>query len=122
MFLFFAFAGTQVANSSASSSGNQSTELPQGPNPTILLYISLAFAFSLTVNAWIFFRVSGGLFNPAVSDSIGLLYFLSKRNLWAGVKARLTLFTGNARTLSRRCGSVRQRSIYLHCTNAGCYG
>ena len=31
------------------------------------LYISLSFGFSLAVNAWIFFRVSGGLFNPAVS-------------------------------------------------------
>lgn len=66
MFLFFAFAGTQVANTPATTSGSQSTEIPQGPNPITLLYISLAFAFSLTVNAWIFFRVSGGLFNPAV--------------------------------------------------------
>jgi aquaporin related protein len=30
------------------------------------LYISLSFGFSLMVNAWIFFRISGGLFNPAV--------------------------------------------------------
>jgi glycerol uptake facilitator-like aquaporin len=34
---------------------------------TYRLYISLSFGFSLAVNAWIFFRVSGGLFNPAVS-------------------------------------------------------
>lgn len=70
MFLFFAFAGTQVANTPATTAGSQSTEIPQGPNPTALLYISLAFAFSLTVNAWIFFRVSGGLFNPAVSARV----------------------------------------------------
>lgn len=36
-------------------------------NTSSLLYIALAFGFSLAVNAWIFFRVSGGLFNPAVS-------------------------------------------------------
>lgn len=36
-------------------------------NPAQLLYISLSFGFSLAVNAWIFFRISGGLFNPAVS-------------------------------------------------------
>ena len=36
-------------------------------NTSNLLYIALAFGFSLAVNAWIFFRVSGGLFNPAVS-------------------------------------------------------
>jgi aquaporin related protein len=31
------------------------------------MYIALVFGFSLAVNAWVFFRVSGGLFNPAVS-------------------------------------------------------
>lgn len=68
---FFAFAGTQVANTPQTTAGSQSTTLPQGPNPAQLLYISLCFGFSLAVNAWIFFRVSGGLFNPAVSsDSI----------------------------------------------------
>ena len=67
-FLFFAFAGTQVANTPQTTSGDQSTTLPQGPNPAQLLYISLCFGFSLAVNAWIFFRVSGGLFNPAVSN------------------------------------------------------
>ena len=72
MFLFFAFAGTQVANTPATQSGDTSTELPQGPNPAQLLYISLAFGFSLAVNAWIFFRVSGGLFNPAVTLALCL--------------------------------------------------
>lgn len=41
------------------------------------LYISLAFGFSLTVSAWIFFRVSGGLFNPAVSLGMALVGVLS---------------------------------------------
>jgi len=73
MFLFFAFAGTQVANTPQTTSGNQSTNIPQGPNPTALLYISLCFAFSLAVNAWVFFRVSGGLFNPAVTLALCLV-------------------------------------------------
>lgn len=73
MFLFFAFAGTQVANTPATSAGSQSTDLPQGPNPSQLLYISLAFGFSLAVNAWVFFRVSGGLFNPAVTLGLCLI-------------------------------------------------
>lgn len=80
MFLFFAFAGTQVANTPQTTSGNESTSLPQGPNPIVLLYISLAFAFSLTVNAWIFFRVSGGLFNPAVRISLELISFSGRQN------------------------------------------
>ncbi|CAD6941283.1 unnamed protein product, partial [Tilletia controversa] len=40
-------------------------------NTNQLLFSSLGFGFSLAVNAWIFFRVSGGLFNPAVT--LGLL-------------------------------------------------
>ena len=32
-----------------------------------LLYISLTFGFSLAVNAFVWFRVSGGLFNPAIT-------------------------------------------------------
>jgi aquaporin related protein len=60
LFLFFAFAATQVANNLL------------GTNPMnigVLLYISLAFGFSLAVNVWVFFRISGGLFNPAVCFS-----------------------------------------------------
>jgi aquaporin related protein len=59
LFLFFAFAGTQTANEAI----NPTT----GPDLEQLLYISLIFGFSLAINVWIFFRVSGGLFNPAVS-------------------------------------------------------
>ena len=56
-FLWFAFSGTQIAN----------TVTPAGEfNLGQLLYISLSFGFSLAVNAWIFYRISGGLFNPAV--------------------------------------------------------
>lgn len=62
LFLFLAFAGTQTANQPTSSAQSQS-----GPNLTNLLYISLIFGFSLAINVWIFFRVSGGLFNPAVT-------------------------------------------------------
>ena len=59
MFLFFAFSATQVANTGPAGG-------PGGANTSALLYISLAFGFSLAVNAWTFFRISGGLFNPAV--------------------------------------------------------
>ncbi|KAI9819115.1 MAG: hypothetical protein M1827_007271 [Pycnora praestabilis] len=65
LFLFFAFSGTQVANAGGATSS--STSLASAPNPSVLLYISLVFGFSLAVNAWVFFRISGGLFNPAVT-------------------------------------------------------
>lgn len=65
LFLFFALSGTQVANSVNSSAGLSVSET--GSNPQQLQYIALCFGFSLAVNAWVFFRISGGLFNPAVS-------------------------------------------------------
>lgn len=68
MFLFFAFSGTQVANiGSSSNSSNTTTGADTGFSPAVLQYIALVFAFSLMVNVWIFFRISGGLFNPAVT-------------------------------------------------------
>ncbi|KAF7715471.1 MIP Superfamily, Aquaporin [Penicillium ucsense] len=60
LFLFFSFAGTQISNTPAPAPGSD-------PNTSNLLYASLAFGFSLTVNVWAFFRVTGGLFNPAVT-------------------------------------------------------
>lgn len=62
MFLFFAFAGTQVANIGAEDNGNQTTtNADTGFSPIVLLYIALSFGFSLMTNVWIFFRISGGL-------------------------------------------------------------
>jgi aquaporin rerated protein, other eukaryote len=58
MFLFLSFCGTNIAYVFGGGG-------PFTPLPTI--YVALAFGFSLLVNAWIFFRVSGSLFNPAVS-------------------------------------------------------
>jgi len=56
MFLWFAFAGTQAA----ARNGTTATST-EG-----LLLISLSFGFSLMVTVWAHYRVSGGLFNPAV--------------------------------------------------------
>jgi aquaporin related protein len=64
LFLFFAFSAAQVANTPPPPPGSH-----PNPNPSALLYIALVFGFSLGVNAWIFFRISGGLFNPAVRTS-----------------------------------------------------
>lgn len=66
MFLFFAFAGTQVANID-SNTVNTTTGGSTGFNIAVELYIAIIFGFSLMVNVWIFFRISGGLFNPAVT-------------------------------------------------------
>ena len=60
LFLFFAFAATQVANAANSGGDSTTGTLSQVPNAETLMYISLAFGFSLAVNAWVFFRISGG--------------------------------------------------------------
>ena len=77
LFLFFAFSGTQVANSETQGSA---TTIAQGSNPAQLLYISLCFGFSLAVTAWVFFRISGGLFNPSVSRFTEIVAALTKCN------------------------------------------
>lgn len=61
LFLFFAFAATQVANNIL---GDDPVDIQT------LMYIAFAFGFSLAVNVWIFFRISGGLFNPAVGTKM----------------------------------------------------
>ena len=82
MFLFFAFGGTTVANNSdAALEANLTNKfggIAQAPDTSVLLYVSLVFGFSLMVNVWIFFRVSGGLFNPAVSLNLSLFFSLAE--------------------------------------------
>jgi aquaporin rerated protein, other eukaryote len=64
LFLLFALGGTQAVNSASPGS----VQAPYTADPAKLLYIALFFGFFLAVNAWIFFRISGGFFNPAVSE------------------------------------------------------
>ncbi|KAE8155054.1 aquaporin-like protein [Aspergillus avenaceus] len=70
LFLFFSFAGTQVSNTPKPVDGAP-------PNTSNLLYSSLSFGFSLMVNVWAFYRVTGGLFNPAVTLALCLVGGLS---------------------------------------------
>lgn len=110
LFLFFAFSATQVANAATSGAGMNTTGgISQTPNTSSLLYISLAFGFSLAVNAWVFFRISGGLFNPAVSQV---------RNHSSCV---LTL-AGHPRNVSDRSCSMASRAFGIHIADSRIYG
>ncbi|KAL6914437.1 hypothetical protein ACHAPO_005732 [Fusarium lateritium] len=78
MFLFFAFAGTEVANIQADTNNRTTTGESTGSlNVSKLLYISIIFGFSLMVNVWVFFRISGGLFNPAVTMAMLMVKAIS---------------------------------------------
>lgn len=62
MFLLMSFIGTQAAIEN-NSPGN-----PDAPLfPFSLMYIAASFGSALAVNVWVFYRVTGGMFNPAVS-------------------------------------------------------
>ncbi|KAF2183418.1 aquaporin-like protein [Zopfia rhizophila CBS 207.26] len=82
MFLFFAFGGTQVAKTAAfadnaAAAGQEKGRSTPALNTSALLFISLSFGFSLAINVWVFFRVSGGLFNPAVTLGLYLIDAIS---------------------------------------------
>jgi aquaporin related protein len=68
LFLFFALASVQIANSKPDRLAQVGDE---GELSLLqILYISFGFGTSLAVNVWLFFRISGGMFNPAVSESL----------------------------------------------------
>ena len=75
MFLFMAFGGTHIANlPGAKVTAQSGTTFIDTSN---LMFISLAFGLSLIINVWIFFRVSGALFNPAISLALALATVIS---------------------------------------------
>lgn len=78
LFLFFAFGAAQAANQAATSvtgvttPGADGTQVGGG-NTSSIFYIAMAFGLSLAVNAWVFFRFTGSLFNPAVTLGLALV-------------------------------------------------
>lgn len=67
-FLLTAFCATQIANTPSSATAKHA-----GPSMPNLMWIALAFGISLAVNCWIFFRISGGHLNPAVSLGMAII-------------------------------------------------
>jgi len=65
--LFFALAGCQVAYTNLSPMTTTMSGARTSASPSALLYAALCVGFSLVVSAWVFFRVTSALFNPAVT-------------------------------------------------------
>lgn len=99
MFLLLSFIGAQTAIA---------TNDPNDPNapllPFSLLYIAASFGTALAVNVWIFYRVTGGMFNPAVSP-IALRDFPSRHDY------RLTRSTGHRGTDARWRSQASSRHL-----------
>jgi aquaporin related protein len=75
MFLLMSYIGTQAALD-ANTPGETGNPLL----PFSLLYIAASFGSALAVNVWVFYRVTGGMFNPAVS-LLGTVFFEIRRLL-----------------------------------------
>lgn len=70
MFLFFGYVAAQTANEKRDitlRAAIGAAGAPPGPSLLQISYISAVFGLSLAANAWIWYRVSGGMFNPSVS-------------------------------------------------------
>ncbi|EKD17191.1 uncharacterized protein L3040_005409 [Drepanopeziza brunnea f. sp. 'multigermtubi'] len=65
-FLFFSLTAVQTANNKADTLPRADL-LSTSPSLLQISYISFSFGISLMVNVWVFYRVSGGMFNPAVT-------------------------------------------------------
>ncbi|GJC87488.1 aquaporin-1 [Colletotrichum liriopes] len=66
-FLYFAYAGQLMVILQGAEAAPDGSLSSQG-----VVFIALTYGFSLLVNVWTFYRVSGGLFNPAVSLGLSL--------------------------------------------------
>jgi aquaporin related protein len=66
-FLLFGLGGIQAATAENLTSERHASNIQQ------VLYISTCMGFSLLVSAWLFFRITGGLFNPNVSLALLLV-------------------------------------------------
>ncbi|KAK6432843.1 hypothetical protein LTR95_010984 [Oleoguttula sp. CCFEE 5521] len=78
-YLFFALSCSQIAHTPALPGVPAADLAISVLNPTApLLYTALGFGFSLVVWGWVFFRVTGALFSPAVAVGMALLGTLGK--------------------------------------------
>ncbi|UZJ55574.1 hypothetical protein CBS101457_004894 [Exobasidium rhododendri] len=75
LFLLMAFGGAKTALLTTSTSQNEGVQAVI--NNQTLMYIALSFGLSLLVNAWVFYRITGGLFNPAITLALFLCGGLS---------------------------------------------
>lgn len=63
MFLYFSFACQIMLHTQRSETSLENG----GYSATMNIHTALVYGLSLLVNVWAFYRISGGLFNPAVS-------------------------------------------------------
>ena len=70
MFLYFSFIGQIMLVSQAAERSSINGQASSQQN----IFTALLYGFSLLVNVWAFYRISGGLFNPAVRTTFLKIY------------------------------------------------
>ncbi|KAH6692723.1 aquaporin-like protein [Plectosphaerella plurivora] len=119
LFLYMAYGGHLMIISTESGGA-----VAGGASSTTFMWIAFAYGFSLLVNVWAFYRISGGLFNPAVT--LGLC-------LTGGVPwLRGALFLFPAQLLASLCagglveamfpGNVADVNTYLNASTSQAQG
>jgi len=74
LFLLLGFGGIQAAAySNQHQTASVGGDVSAVPSIVQLLYIAVSMGLSLLVSVWLFYRVTGGVFNPAVSTSLLLI-------------------------------------------------
>lgn len=82
--LFFGYVAAQTGNEKADITLRPAVGAaasPSGPSLIQISYIAAVFGLSLGTNVFIWYRVSGGMFNPSVSTCLWLLLLQRERNL-----------------------------------------
>lgn len=79
LWLLLSLGGVQSAAFSASASSSEPTQIVNGhvvgkvPSIDQMLFSAASLGFGLLVSVWLFYRVTGGIFNPAVSTGLLLV-------------------------------------------------
>ncbi|KAM0718935.1 hypothetical protein Q7P37_006007 [Cladosporium fusiforme] len=120
-FLFFALAGCQIANTSFSASSapaRTSVQAPTSSSSTSLLYQGLSVSFSLAINAWVFFRITSALFNPAITLGMCLIGSLNwRRGLGVAISQILGGMTAAGLVSGLLPGELRAETVLVNGTS-----
>ncbi|PWN50089.1 aquaporin-like protein [Violaceomyces palustris] len=132
LFLFLGEGGAKTASVSHFVSTISPDERPTSLGSETVMFVSLSFGLSLAVTCWMFFRISGGLFNPAITFALYLVGAVPVRRasmlvvaqLLGGIAAAamvevLTPFKGTASVVKLEKGVTVVQGLFLEAILTG---